>query len=298
VVCVSYSFIVLSLVAGGNPSANIAPSPNFLNDCSFSAYDNSVGCTNAALAAINHASTSERLPNMVLPTNWYKLSNIEQVFVTVNLERSARKLPVFEGLAILLDTSAQQAAMADADPDSVPSGFQADSLGGNWAGGDGNPLEADYLWMYDDGLNPDGSSLNLACSSADPSGCWGHRDNILGGWNCTPCLMGAGYAVPGGSPSWTELFVGGASGSSRLDVNWNQELPYFGVPDAGVDAGTAADAGEVVDAGLADAGKDDGGSGGCGTRGGLNGVGLLALLALFAFAPATARRSRRRPGLD
>ena len=60
-------------------------------------------------------------------------------------------------------------------------------------------LEADFVWMYDDGPG----SANVDCTSSDPSGCWGHRHDIL--WQFSPPVaMGAGVS----GASMTELFVG------------------------------------------------------------------------------------------
>src|ERR1700723_1850647 len=65
-----------------DPAANIAPSPNFLSDCSGTAFDNSSGCTNATLAAIDNARNQEGLPGMVLPTDWAQLTPAQQLFVS------------------------------------------------------------------------------------------------------------------------------------------------------------------------------------------------------------------------
>jgi len=286
----SSALIFLAAVLGGNPAANIPPSPDFWNDCSGTSYDNSTACTNTLLEAIAHARASEQLPAMVLPSNWYGLSQIEQLFVTANLERTVRKLPPLEGLAVALDMDAQGAAVADGDPTGLPNGFPSTSAwGGNWAFAEGSALWADYLWMYDDGLNPDGTSLNLDCSKADQSGCWGHRDNILGSYPCTPCVMGAGYALDGAgaTPDWTELFVG-TSGAPKMDFSWSQETPYFGTSSGGTDGGSAADGG-TGDGGMRDGGSDDGSGGGCGSRGGLNSISLFVVLLL-------CRSARHRKG--
>jgi len=205
-------------VPPNNPPQNIPPNPNFLSSCSGSRFDNSPGCVNAVLQAIANARAQEGLGGMGLPPNWYSLSAQQQMFVATNLERSARGLPTLSAAATALDNSSAQAAQTSQDP-SPPAGFPWSSWGGNWAGAVGNPLEAMYYWMYDDG---EGSN-NVACTPSNSSGCWGHRDNVLMPLRCQPCVMGTGYAAGGyqGYPSWTELLVD-TSGSPQLDYTYAQ----------------------------------------------------------------------------
>ena len=116
-------------------------------------------------------------------------------------------------MATALDQASASAAAQNTDP-SAPAGFPWSSWGGNWAGAVGSPLEADYFWMYDDGLG----SYNIDCTTQNTSGCWGHRHNVLMSLRCQPCLMGTGFNATAyrGNPSWTELLVD-SSGSSALD---------------------------------------------------------------------------------
>ncbi|MGA2521193.1 MAG: hypothetical protein ABSG81_10285, partial [Acidimicrobiales bacterium] len=129
------------------PPANIAPSPNFLADCSGSSYDDSQGCLNAVVGAIDNGREDEGLPGMVLPTDWAQLTPQEQLFAATNLERTVRGLPPLTAMASALDQASQAAAARNDDP-SPPSGFPWTQWGGNWAGAVGNPLEAIYYWMY------------------------------------------------------------------------------------------------------------------------------------------------------
>ena len=128
-----------------NPSANIAPSPNFLapgacsfvsgvwscaNPCvagtatalSWPGYTNGVACTNYILAAINHARAVEGVRPMVLPSNWFSLSVPEQLFVLMDLERTARGLPAYLGINAALSADTQHAAATNSDP-SIAAGF-------------------------------------------------------------------------------------------------------------------------------------------------------------------------------
>ena len=202
------------------PAGNINPSPNFLNNCAGNRYDDSQPCLTALLQAIANAREAEGLPGMVLPTNWGQLAPEQQLFTATNLERTVRGLPPLTAMASALDQAAETAAAQNADP-SPPRGFPWTSWGGNWAGAMGNPLEAIYFWMYDDGLG----SSNIDCTPSNTSGCWGHRDNILLSLSCQPCVMGVGLNTTAwqGDPSWTELLVD-SSGSPRLDFAWSQVL--------------------------------------------------------------------------
>ncbi len=204
----------------GDPTANIAPSPDFLTSCSGSSYDDSSACVSAALGAISNARKQEGLPAMVLPTDWAQLTGQQQLFAATDLERTVRGLPPLTGMASALDQAAAAAASANSDP-SPPAGFAWSTWGGNWAGAVGNPLEAVYFWMYDDGPG----SYNIDCTPANSSGCWGHRNNILISLRCAPCLMGTGLDATAyqGTPSWTELLVD-TSGSPALDFTWSQVL--------------------------------------------------------------------------
>ncbi len=196
-----------------NPPADIAPQPNFLASCSGSQYDDSSACVSTTLAAIANARQREGLGPMTLPGNWGSLSPQQQLFVATNLERSARGLGALSGMASALDQAATAGAAANADP-SPPPGFGFVQWGANWAGAVGNPLEAIYFWMYDDGPG----SSNLDCTAGHTSGCWGHRDNVLLQIAGQNCVMGTGYVADAyrGTPSWAELLVQ-ATGPAPLD---------------------------------------------------------------------------------
>ena len=155
---------------------------------------------------------------MDLPTNWAQMSAAEQLFVVTNLERTVRGLPAFEGMSSALDQSSVSAASANTDP-VPPAGFDASYWTSNWAGGVGSALESIYLWMYDDGPG----SPNANCQGGDTSGCWGHRDDILASFSCSPCVLGAAVDSSSydGEPSWAELMVD-TSGAPALAFAWSQ----------------------------------------------------------------------------
>lgn len=205
------------------PPANIPPSPDFLRTCQGSQYDDSPGCVNAVLGAIDNARATEGLPAMSLPSNWAQLTPEEQTFVATNLERTVRGLAPLAGMVDALDQSAAQGAAASTDP-SPPSGYPYTQWGSNWAGAVGNPLEAMYYWMYDDGLG----SSNIDCTQSNQSGCWGHRNNVLLNLTCQMCVIGTGFDPTGwnGNPSLAELLVD-SSGQPAIVFSWQQERAYL-----------------------------------------------------------------------
>jgi hypothetical protein len=207
----------------GTLPANIAPQPDFLQSCSGSHYDDSFPCVAATLQAIANGRSHEGLPPMVLPRNWGQLAPDQQIFVATNLERTARGLAPLAAMAASLDQAARAGAAKGTDP-GPPGGFASSEWGSNWAGAVGNPLEAIYFWMYDDGTG----SANVDCSPSNQNGCWGHRQNVLMRLPCTECLMGTGWDNGGyqGDPSMTELLVE-SSGSPALDFTWRQESAYL-----------------------------------------------------------------------
>jgi hypothetical protein len=205
-----------SLLPPNNPASNIAPVPDFFDYCSGSTIDRSSGCEQAALEAIDHARSAEGLAPMSLPVDWTSLSPAEQMFVATNLERTARGLPAFSGMSSVLDSVAASAAASGSDA-TPPAGFAADWTS-NWAGGVGSALESIYLWMYDDGPG----SPNEDCQGGNMSGCWGHRDDILHAFTCSPCVMGSGVSAGAydGEPSWAELMVD-TTGSPSIAFSWS-----------------------------------------------------------------------------
>ncbi len=195
--------------AAGNPTTNIPPSPAFPDRCD-QAYQ-SAACTTAAVAALNNARRVMGLPAYVLPANFVLLPPAYQFLALSNADRALAGLTPITAFNATLNSVAQTAANAAADPSatSVPS-----TIGGrpftywtaNWAGGM-SPLEAYYDWMYDDGYG----SNNLDCVEQKDSGCWGHREDTL--WNFgagAEVAMGVGTDFSGTDygTSWTELYWG------------------------------------------------------------------------------------------
>lgn len=155
-------------------------------------------CVNSVLQAIDRARAADGVRALRLPSGFAALSQPQQLLVLADLERSDRGLVPAIGLSRGLDLNALAAARANQDP--IPSPFYGNTYGSNWAGGIGSTLAVDFLWMYDDGPG----SFNIDCRSAQASGCWGHRHNILYPYQA-PVAMGAAVA----GTSMTEVFVGG-----------------------------------------------------------------------------------------
>jgi hypothetical protein len=138
--------------------------------------DTSDACVDVILHDINYGLNAEGLPPMVLPNGFEQMSDAEQLLVVTNLERGARGLSQFAGLSSTLDTAAALGGGDDSDP-IPPIGYPFIQWGSNWADSF-DTLESDFLWMYDDGIG----GTNIECQIGNTSGCWGHRNNILGPW--------------------------------------------------------------------------------------------------------------------
>ncbi len=121
-------------------------------------------------------ATLEGLAPLPLPSNWSSLTDPQQGFVLMNLERLERNETPIVGISTILDGYASEGATANTDP---PVSFITDGVGGSiWASGSFTTF-AMMAFLYYDG--PGAGDFNLDCTASDNSGCWGHRDNILDG---------------------------------------------------------------------------------------------------------------------
>ena len=227
-----------SYVAGGKVSC---PSPCF--PTGKIQYNSSPACTSLLLGAINEAQGSEHHPGFTLPSDYSHLSPGDQLFVLVNLERISHGVPPLVGLSPYLDTEATKAARQAEDPPSQPAYGPVKvwyppqggslGLGGAWAGDSVDAAAAVFGWFYDDGWGGKGNTWNFACTNPAASGCWGHRDQLLGLWagtTCTDCIGGAGFASPS-ARNWAEsydfLLVRPVS-PTALVFTWDGDvLPYL-----------------------------------------------------------------------
>ena len=251
----------LAMEAPTSLAGNITPNPNFLssgacrgspgkytcvNPCvtpqlAFPVFSRDPRCTVYLIRSINNARAMEKLWPMVLPTNWEKLTILQQMLVATDLERIARGYPPYLGLNANLDATAAAAASRAADPP-VDRQFAAgyDALGAlgygaTWSEGY-NVLVADYGMIYADGWGGSHFTWNVACTSAASHACWAHRNEILGsaphfnpgvGLWCDTCEMGAGFSIVHGRPSYTQLIEMPLASPPHMVFTWQSELRYF-----------------------------------------------------------------------
>jgi hypothetical protein len=148
----------------------------------------------------------EGLAPLPPPTNWSQLSNTDQAFVVLSLERIERGEPPLVGESATLDGYAAQGSATGDDPDGP--GQEA----GNWDS-DSNSVAAIPDYLYDDGPG----SFNEACMGTQMWGCWGHRDNILDDSNDPALAVGLADGANGSAESFSDEF-------SDLTFTWAQEL--------------------------------------------------------------------------
>ena len=205
--------------------------------------NNTALCTAYTLRAINHARSVLREPKISLPANWRSLSEDEQLFTIVDIERVTLGYPAYLGLNADLSATATVAARERRDPAPAP-GFAVGynptgylGIGGTWASAY-NALEADYGWMYEDGwAGTRATTDNIDCTSASSNGCWGHRDELLGsssanpnagvGLGCTDCEVGTGFANTAGNGSEVVLIERPQATPPAMTFTWAHELGYF-----------------------------------------------------------------------
>ena len=154
----------------------VVPSPSFLSSCTASWH--SPACVLNEISAIDSARSAEQVSSTrINPAQFAKLTPAEQVFASTNIERVARGLQPVEAMTSQLNVVADLGAKRSVDPTlngwTLNGGNAVLAWVSNWAGGL-NALEADYFWMYYDGVG-----LNIDCPNAQAQGCWGHRANVL-----------------------------------------------------------------------------------------------------------------------
>jgi Fibronectin type III domain len=212
-----------ALITIENPTSNLVPTSAMYENCVPTSPTSSqvTACDQETVSAIDAARASEDVGPMTLPVGYDQMPPAEQVLVVSNLERTDRGLPPVAGLSSSIDALAQAGAQNHTDP-SFPNPFYGTSGGSNWAS-TSSVLFANFLFMYDDG--PGTGGINIDCTTSNPSGCWGHRDNILSNFD-QPILMGA--ATVSGS-SLTEEFIGGDSVDKPDVTAWSSLATQFPV---------------------------------------------------------------------
>jgi len=215
--CLLIFVLIFATDAGADvpdPGANITHGPLPAACASGSSGARSLECENSVIEYLNQAHAILGLPAYALPADFPSLTDGQQLLILSNLDRADYGLAPIGGLNSALDAAAMQGVTADADPTlSSGSGFDLGmsyTWWSNWAGGQVNALEAYYEWMYDDGPG----STNIDCTDGDTSGCWGHRNNILGDNGRSGMVSSLGTATgtdPSGQPGYTWLMASTAA---------------------------------------------------------------------------------------
>ncbi len=210
-----------------NPATDV-PEGVTTAECPAPYPDNTPTCLAAVEAEIDTGRVAEGLTTPIeseLPTGFAGMPTAEQVWIVVNLERQDRGLNIFPQTDGTLDGIAASAAAAGQDP-TISGGYLNSGFGGIEAGGEYNVLDADFIWMYDDGWGGSVSTTpNVGCTSNGAAGCWAHRDNILSDeWvtspNWTP-TMGAGASTGcGAGVCYTGLFAESQQGTESPTYDW------------------------------------------------------------------------------
>jgi hypothetical protein len=217
------------------PLASIKPEPYFYFVCSHETASAPLApaCIARAQQAYANARAAEGLGPLQLPSDFASLTQAEQLFVLIDVERVERGLAPVIGMSAALDTVALAGARANTDPTGVPSQFDGVRLTWdrvNWAD-DADVLGANYEFMYDDGPG----AGNLDCTATVHTGCWDHRANILypvrpGDLKKGQVLLAGTAAAPAPGAqsaywnSYTELVVMGTGTPSDLVYTWAQAV--------------------------------------------------------------------------
>jgi hypothetical protein len=191
-----------------NPSHNIvAPANTESQTCVLHPYARP--CQDIWIAALNRARRIMGQPRYALPGRFRSLAPRDQLLELSNLDRLLYGRTPIRGLNPRLNVSARIGVRDEEDPIAVPVNHHAFTAGSsNWFGGGGpgprSPMQAYYLWMWDDGVG----SNNIDCPSRGAPGCWGHRDDTLHAFPRGDQLeMGVGSGRDAvGQPGWTELY--------------------------------------------------------------------------------------------
>jgi len=251
-----------ALAAAPNPAQNMP-----ISEPASCSAPTSAACENAIIADLNSAHAAMGLSAYALPSDFDTLSGDEQIFILSNLDRTAYGLMPASGLSPQLDSAAAAGVADDADPNptaEIPANIGNYSWAANWAGGYPNAPYAYYDWMYNDGLG----SPNIDCTSQNPTGCWGHRQDVLAFPDPGQIVMGAATGTDSsGLPSYAMTIVWTETTSSwtTLDYTWAQAL-------AGGSGGGGSSGGGGTGGGTGGGGGSGGGgsSGGGGTGSGGN----------------------------
>ena len=222
-------------------------------------------CLDFSVSVLDQARASLGQPAYVLPADFDSLSPEQQLFILTNEDRQLYGLSPVPGMTDSLSQAANTGVQTDSDPWPADGAWMAYTS--NWAGGFENAVLAYEGWMYDDGP----ASGNQDCTSADSSGCWGHRPDILWGFESDggPVAMGAAAGTdPSGMTSYAMLLVqGDVSYEPNYSYTWAQALADGAGGTAGTDGSST---GSTTGSG---SGTTDSGTGTSGSGSGTTGTG-------------------------
>ena len=179
----------------GNPAHSVSPDPNYPDTCAPDGADTTGPCLRITLDAIDAARAEEGVRPMVLPADFPRLTVAEQLFVAVDRERVDRGLAPFTGLTTALNADARRAADAARLPGRPGPAYG--SVAAEWIGDVDNGLDADFEWLYNDGLD----SGVPGCSDSKTSGCWADRRLVLERFGARGLVMGVAYDPTGDTSS-------------------------------------------------------------------------------------------------
>ena len=209
---------------GAQPAASVTASPDYYRTCAISGIDDSPGCLQVALEAVDRARAKEGLGPMRLPAGYASMPFAVQMLAVVDAERVDRGLPPVVGLTAGLDAVAAKGAAVDDLPPAPGPGVAGSRT--EASAGFVNALDVDYGWVYDDGPG----SGTPGCDRAGDTGCWGDRQVVLGAYPTGGILvMGAALDPTGdtqaqdkGGPSMA-MVIGTATGPvGGLASSWDQ----------------------------------------------------------------------------
>jgi hypothetical protein len=204
----------------GNPGAGKPASDAFVGACETlpAGVTAARACMAAAVVGIDAARAGEGVGPITLPGGFATEPVPTQLFVLANLERVDRGLAPFPAMSPQLNALSRTGANDDADPEfAIP--FPGLIGNSNWSGKGDSALLDTYDWMYDDDLN----SGTGGCDFEGESGCWVHRDAIIGFPHQYTAKMLMGAAVAYGTAlgtSMTEEFIGGDRRDTAGNVKW------------------------------------------------------------------------------
>lgn len=207
--------------APADPAHSLPADPDYFQSCAISGIDNSPGCLQVALQAIDNARKKEGLGPLLLPADFARLPFGQQMLLVIDDERVARDLAPVVGLAPRLDKLAGQGA--DIDDLAPRPGAGYERVKRDAAAGFANTLDLDYQWLYDDGPG----SGTSGCSAPRDPGCWADRNLVLAPYpKGARLLMGAAEDPTGDTQPQDKggasmaLVLAQATESQALSFNW------------------------------------------------------------------------------